>query len=353
VDDATSFSFGQSSPPRKTLARHPAKLRRVVDLRLWRNHDGGADRGDRILGLGPQESATLAQEEASYITKKIAYQAAVQGKNIVIDSSMKSDSQFSKYRDIINSVSKTPYTSTMILIDASKDESLKQATGRYVRGGRFLPLDIIRNMPVDDQGRTAPRVVFDTHSGDVDRAILVSQSRQVISDSKPGPPVTTTPEMLASMHSNDLRNPDGGFTLDPLTGKSPPGTGDFGPEGGPYAVAVGFPHSSGAIAINDGTFKRDAEGYSPAARMMAAFVTANADKLKESGMYVGGWHAVDKDGNDLKELHFDVTQVIPRGPGALESATALGAERNQIAITDLNDFTSIPTGGTGKDEKDK
>jgi hypothetical protein len=304
------------------------------------------------LGLTPQEYGSLIQEEASTISVRVALQAAVQGKNIAVDSTMKSNNQFNRYVDIVNEMSPVPYDSTMILIDATKEESLANATKRYAtNGGRFVPLKIIKDMPLNKDGQTPPRVVFDENADKVDRAILVNNERVIQSDTKPNAPVETTPDMLAKMHSNDLRDPDGGFTLDPATGAAPPGTGDFGPVGGPYAVAVGDPYSSGAIPATPAAFVRDATGYSPMSTAIRDFVVANADKLKEPGMHLGGWHAVDDDGKDTGLAYLDVTEVIPRGDGALEYAKSLGASRDQLAVTDLNDFHSIPTGGSGEKKR--
>jgi hypothetical protein len=307
------------------------------------------------LGLTKEEIGTLVQDEATTITGMIVAQSAAQGKNIAIDLTMKSQTQFDKYMNAVNKMSDDPYHVTMILTDATTKESIKNATGRYQRGGRFVPLGIIEDLKENDEGKTPSRVTFDNNADKVDRAILVSNDRTIVSDTKPNAPVTTTAGMLARMHSNDLRDPDGGFTLDPVTGESPPGTGDHVGESGnfgPYAVAVGDPHSSGAISATPDQFKPGADGFTPMAHQIMDFMDANAEKLKEPGMYLGGWHAVDENDNDLHVAYLDVTQVIPVGDGALESAKALGAERDQIAITDLGNFSSVNTGGTGvkKDE---
>ena len=143
------------------------------------------------LGLTPQEIDTFIQEEKSSVAREVVAQASAQGKNIIIDSTMKSDAQFSRYVDVVNEMADSPYHTTMILIDATKEQSIEHATGRYQRGGRFTPLSNIANMPLNDSGQTPPRVTFDNNSDKVDRAILVSDDRQIISDTKPsasGPP---------------------------------------------------------------------------------------------------------------------------------------------------------------------
>ena len=144
----------------------------------------------------------------------------------------------------------------------------------------------------------------------------------------------------AAGHASDLREPDGGFTLDPRTGESPAGTGDMKGDG-PYAVATGSENASGPIPITDSMFEPDANGQTEMGQKIDDFIAANADKLSEPGMYLGGWHDPE-----TGMVHLDVTEVLPKG--SLDQAVALGSARNQIAITDLSTFKSIPTGGTGE-----
>lgn len=59
----------------------------------------------------------------------------------------------------------------------------------------------------------------------------------------------------------------------------------------------------------------------------------------------GAW--VDTDDPDLP-VYFDVVQIIPDGPDALDKATALGTSNNQISVFHLTDFTEHKTGGTGE-----
>jgi hypothetical protein len=356
----TTFLNGSAArADRPAIAGHAAQL--GIDVKSYVNANpddvgmamkaAGMVPDYGALGLTPQEIDTFIQEEKSSVAREIVRQAAVQGKNISVDSTMKSSAQFERYTSVVSEMSDEPYHSTMILIDATKEESVANATGRYVNGGRFTPLDNIKNMPLNSDGQTTPRVTFDTKSQSVDRAILVNNDREIVSDTHPNAPATTTPEMLASLHSDDLREPDGGFTLDPVTGKSPPGTGDMSGLG-PYAVAVGDPYSSGPLPATPDQFEKGPDGRSPMDHQIVTFMDANAEKLHEPGMHLGGWHGVDRDGNDMHQVFLDVTEVIPRGDGALESAKALGAGRDQIAITDLSTFGSINTGGTGvkKDE---
>lgn len=139
--------------------------------------------------------------------------------------------------------------------------------------------------------------------------------------------------------TSSLREPDGGFTLDPKTGEPPKGVGD-GSGNGPYAVALGNDTTSVFGPASDSMFEPDANGQTQAGAKIAEFVTANASTLSQPGMYVGGWHDPD-----TGMMHLDVSQVVPAG--MLDTATSLGSQRDQIAVTDLSTFKSIPTGGKG------
>jgi hypothetical protein len=182
----------------------------------------------------------------------------------------------------------------------------------------FLEERYAPDQPRDEDGR------FSTGAGSADRGDLYA-----------------SPTLAAVGHASDLREPDGGFTLDPHTGNSPPGTGD-GKGDGPYAVAVGGTHTMGPIDVseNRSMFQTNANGHSPMGDLITAFIADNADKLSEPGMHLGGWH--DPESN---KVYLDVTEVFPKG--SLDAAMAAGTARNQIAITDLSTFKSIKTGGTG------
>lgn len=143
---------------------------------------------------------------------------------------------------------------------------------------------------------------------------------------------------VAAMRSQDLKSPDGGFTLNPINGQIPKGLGD-GQGNGPYAVALGKNFNDQFKASVD-MFQSNANGHSSAGDRIAQFIRDNARQLGEPNMWLGGWHDPA-----TGIVHLDVTEVLPKG--SLGQATALGAERNQIAITDLSTFESIKTGGTG------
>lgn len=144
---------------------------------------------------------------------------------------------------------------------------------------------------------------------------------------------------IAASFASDLKEPDSGFTMNPRTGNPPPGTGD-GKGDGPYAVAIGRP-SADIIEPTPGMFQRSGNGLSQVGQRLATFVRENARQLSQPNMWLGAWHNPD-DG----KIYLDVTEVFPKG--SLESATAAGSARDQIAITDLSTFKSIPTGGSGR-----
>jgi hypothetical protein len=146
-------------------------------------------------------------------------------------------------------------------------------------------------------------------------------------------------------HVEDLRNPDGGFTLDPRTGESPKGTGD-GKGNGPYAVALGGAHAAEPIQSSPSLFEKDANGRSQMGRQLADFIKQHAKELSKPGRYIGGWHD-PKSG----KIYLDISEVFPRG--SKDAAASAAADRNQIAMMDLSTFESIDTGGTGEQSTGK
>lgn len=118
--------------------------------------------------------------------------------------------------------------------------------------------------------------------------------------------------------AEQLRKPDGGFTIDPRTG--------YGIEHG-YAVAI-FPEFSleiDAEQVNIDTIRR--------------YLTQHHADLETTGTAFGGWHdpATDK-------VWLDVSMTT-RGRAMAEEIAKI---HNQIAIFDLDRGESITTGGTGK-----
>jgi hypothetical protein len=143
----------------------------------------------------------------------------------------------------------------------------------------------------------------------------------------------------------NLRAPDGGFTIDPVTGGSPPGTGS-GSGNGPYAVAQpGLTYkdpATGEIPTAKDFFAADADhpGEIRGTAMVADFIRQNADVIDQPGMHIGAWNDPE-----TGRIHIDPSEVFPAGQG--QAATAAGRAQNQISIMDLSTFQTISTGGTG------
>lgn len=137
-----------------------------------------------------------------------------------------------------------------------------------------------------------------------------------------GTALADKPASLSNRKADDLakrvQDPDGGFTVDPRTGKDVK-------EG--YAVAI-YPDRSKEIphkAVNRQVIQDYAEN--------------NKDLLVQDGNMMGGWHDPDS-GN----VWLDVSRVT----NDKREAISLAKEHNQIAIFDLGSGNSINTGGTGR-----
>lgn len=124
-------------------------------------------------------------------------------------------------------------------------------------------------------------------------------------------------DALASDLHNRLKEPDGGFTVDPRTGKDVT-------KG--YAVAA-FPERSKEIPL-DQIQPSDIQSYAD----------NNADVLGKEGHMLGGWHDPA-----TSNVWLDVSIVT----SSKSKAIRIAQETNQIAIFDLQSFESINTGGTG------
>jgi hypothetical protein len=140
---------------------------------------------------------------------------------------------------------------------------------------------------------------------------------------------------------------EGGITISPLSGNQPtsgwaiarPGQGiridlkDFFENGNPKPEAIAILHAY----IGDG-LKNKRFG--------------DPDDERSIGTFFGGW--IDKDDDGNKWLYLDVVDVFDKELMTSNEAVALGKEREQIAITDLDELTEGNTdvafpksGGTG------
>jgi hypothetical protein len=118
--------------------------------------------------------------------------------------------------------------------------------------------------------------------------------------------------------AGELKTPDGGFTFNPRSGK--PVTSGF-------AVAMHKDRSE-EIDLADATPAR-----------LKSYVDKNKDLLDQDDNMFGGWHdpASGKVWLDISAVKSDKDEAIK-----------LGKKHNQIAIFDLENFTSVDTGGTGR-----
>lgn len=138
-------------------------------------------------GLAPNEVPALVHEESGHITGMIAAAAESRGLNVAWDVTMRPGQFEKKAVNELAENTKTAggvdYHTTAIYIDTEPGVARDQAAGRYLGGGRFLPM---QNIPltVDADGKTENRSAFDkvSTSPDVDRSILV-QNREVVYDS--------------------------------------------------------------------------------------------------------------------------------------------------------------------------
>ena len=141
------------------------------------------------LKLTTPEASSLFHEEASYLAGLAAVEASNRGMNILVDTTLKSQTQFDRYTNQISP--RGTYATTVILVDTDKQTSIERALGRYVHTGRYTPLNNIMNLKDDAQGHTAARQTFDGIVDKVDRAILVDSQRNIVFDKVNNPGTNT------------------------------------------------------------------------------------------------------------------------------------------------------------------
>ena len=140
---------------------------------------------------------------------------------------------------------------------------------------------------------------------------------------------------------------EGGITISPLSGNQPtsgwaiarPGQGiridlkDFFENGNPKPEAIAILHAYIGDGLRNKRF-------------------GDPDDERSIGTFFGGW--IDTDDDNNKWLYLDVVDVFDKDLMTSNEAVALGKEREQIAITDLDELTNGNTdvafpksGGTG------
>lgn len=115
-------------------------------------------------GLGKNEVASLIHAESAYLADELMNRALAEGKNILIDRTMGAAKPVAAN---IKQLKDLGYEVTSIYIESTPAESLARAEYRYrtAQGdysGRPVAFASIADTRIDEQGRSANRVVFET-----------------------------------------------------------------------------------------------------------------------------------------------------------------------------------------------
>jgi hypothetical protein len=183
------------------------------------------------------------------------------------------------------------------------------------------------DQPRDDHGRW-------TGGGSEGPSPATRSSRDLADGYRAGGALAATPSTVSAWAQSvqGLKEPDGGFTVDPATGQSV----TSGIAVGGYAPSSVTP--AGEFFAGDG---------STGIQTISDFIGANADKLSSPDYKLGGWHD-PASGN----VFLDVVKVFPEDQS--DAAIAAGQANNEISVADLGaisrgdwDHAIINTGGTG------
>lgn len=126
----------------------------------------------------PMELAGLIHEESSDLSKKVAEMAVAEGRNVILDNTMGSDSVFKK----VNQLKESGYEVEGVFVDVSIDMSVESALARHMNGtvkkdgdgGRFVdPALSAGQEPKDPQYRSANRERFNQIAPQLKRATVI------------------------------------------------------------------------------------------------------------------------------------------------------------------------------------
>jgi predicted kinase len=106
-----------------------------------------------VAGLTPVEASDLVHEETSYLAKQFAARALADGKNVIWDITMSSESSTASRLDYLKGAG---YRATGIFVDIPVEVSVQRADNRYReghedyrngkgQGGRYVPPEVIRS----------------------------------------------------------------------------------------------------------------------------------------------------------------------------------------------------------------
>lgn len=124
------------------------------------------------------EASALIHEESSHISKMLATEAARSGMNVLFDLTMTNPDQVQRNSAALAKVG-GKYDRTVIFIDSSREQSLRQAAKRYMNGGRYIRFPFLESVQTDAEGRSPNRQSFDRLRPEVERSILVRDGKVV------------------------------------------------------------------------------------------------------------------------------------------------------------------------------
>jgi hypothetical protein len=125
----------------------------------------------------PMELAGLIHEESSDLSKNIAKMAMNEGKNVILDNTMGSDSVFKK----VNELKDKGYEVEGVFVDVSIEMSVESALARHMNGtvkggdgGRFVDPKLSAGQePSDPQFRSANRERFNKIAPSLKRSVVI------------------------------------------------------------------------------------------------------------------------------------------------------------------------------------
>lgn len=150
-----------------------------------------------VEGLSPMESSDLVHEESSHVAKLLAERALREGKNIIWDITMASESSTAMRLDDLDQAG---YVTSGIFVDISVEVSIRRADGRYRDGhenyrnnqgfgGRFVPSEVMlfqqeaewgsknRRTFEEVKGRFVAWAVYDNSIDDREPEMVASSER--------------------------------------------------------------------------------------------------------------------------------------------------------------------------------
>lgn len=127
--------------------------------------------------LRPLELAGLIHEESSDLSKRISSAAIRQGKNVILDNTMGSDSVYKK----VAALKDSGYTVDGVFVDVSVDMSIQSALSRHMNGtvrggdgGRFVDPSLQQaSQPADSTYRSQNRERFNAIQKDLNTSVII------------------------------------------------------------------------------------------------------------------------------------------------------------------------------------